>query len=44
MVASCPYEQAMKYMPEDFFTFLGLERIPPEEVILTPKLLGKKSD
>lgn len=35
-----PYEQAMKYLPEDFFTFLGLELIPAEDVTLKPTLLS----
>lgn len=34
-----PYEQAAKYMPEDFFILLGLELIPSEEVILNPSLI-----
>lgn len=39
----CPYEIAMRTMPEDFFTLLGLERVLPNEVILTPGLLSKKA-
>ena len=36
-----PYEAAMNVLPEDFFTLLGLEQIPPEQLILHPKLLKK---
>lgn len=35
-----PYEQAMDCLPEDFFMLLGLELIPPQEVILRPSLLS----
>lgn len=35
----CPYDVAMNVLPEDFFGFLGLEKVPPEEVNLTPELL-----
>ena len=34
-----PYSMARNAFPEDFFTFLGLEEIPPEKVNLTPSLL-----
>ncbi len=34
-----PYEVAMNVLPEDFFILLGLEQIPPEQVILQPHLL-----
>jgi len=36
-----PYELAMKSIDEDFFTYLGLEQIPPKEVRLTPALIKK---
>ncbi|MCR5338269.1 MAG: IS30 family transposase [Lachnospiraceae bacterium] len=36
-----PYQQAMECIPEDFFIYLGLELIPPEDVILNPSLLRK---
>ena len=39
----CPYDVAMNVLPEDFFGFLGLEKIPPEEVNLTPELLIRSS-
>ncbi len=39
-----PYELAMESIPGDFFTYLGLEIIPPENVCLTPDLLNKMSD
>lgn len=37
----CPYDEAMETYKEDFFVLLGLERIPAQKVILTPKLLRK---
>lgn len=37
-----PYEVASKILPEDFFIFLGLYPIAPEDVILTPKLLKSR--
>jgi len=37
-----PYEAAMNVLPPDFFILLGLELIPPDKVILMPKLLSKK--
>ena len=37
-----PYEAAMNVLPSDFFILLGLELIPPEQVILMPKLLSKQ--
>ena len=39
LFGSYPYEQAMKYIPEDFFILLGLETIPADEVNLTPQLI-----
>ncbi len=39
----CPYDVAMNVLPEDFFGFLGLEKVPPEEVNLTPELLIRLS-
>ena len=36
-----PYEQAMNYLPDDFFILLGLEHISPEDIILKPSLLNK---
>jgi len=35
-----PYEQAVGILPDDFFVLLGLEQIPSEDVILSPKLLN----
>lgn len=35
-----PYDMAMSVMPEDFFTFLGLEKIPADEIILKPSLIN----
>lgn len=37
-----PYEAAMNVLPEDFFILLGLEQIPPEQIILQPRLLKKR--
>ena len=34
-----PYGIAMEILPEDFFILLGLEQIPPEQIILKPSLL-----
>jgi IS30 family transposase len=36
-----PYQVAKAVLPEDFFILLGLEEIPDNEIILTPKLLKK---
>ncbi|MBR3600812.1 MAG: IS30 family transposase [Lachnospiraceae bacterium] len=41
LFGSCPYDHAMQYINEDFFIFLGLEKIPAREVELTPQLLKK---
>ncbi len=41
LYGKCPYDMAMKILPEDFFIFLGLEKIPADEVILKPSLLKK---
>ena len=38
---SCPYDLAIDRYDEDFFVLLGLERIPKEQVVLTPDLLKK---
>ena len=38
-----PYEQAMKYLPKDFFVLLGLELIPAENVMLKPALLSNRN-
>lgn len=35
----CAYDLAMDYFPEEFFTVLGLVKIPDDEVTLHPKLL-----
>lgn len=35
-----PYEQAASVLPDDFFILLGLEQVPSEDVILSPKLLN----
>lgn len=37
----CPYDLAMAVLPEDFFMLLGLEHIPPGEVIMKPRLLKR---
>ncbi|MCR5655722.1 MAG: IS30 family transposase [Lachnospiraceae bacterium] len=34
-----PFDVGMAVLPEDFFILLGLERIPAENVVLTPALL-----
>ena len=36
----CPYDMAFKMLPKDFFLLLGLEKIPSEQVILRPSLIG----
>ena len=36
-----PYQQAMECIPEDFFIYLGLELIAPDQVILKPSLLKR---
>ncbi len=36
----CPYDIAARTLPEDFFGHLGLEKLPPEQIILKPSLLG----
>lgn len=42
LYGNTPYGVAMKILPEDFFILLGLEIIPPLEVVLNPSLLVKK--
>ena len=44
LFGKAPYELAMKSIPEDFFTYLGLELIPAQDVRLTPALLRKTPD
>lgn len=44
LFGKAPYELAMKSIPEDFFTHLGLELIPAQDVRLTPALLSNTSD
>lgn len=39
----CPYDLAMAALPEDFFVFLGLERIPAGEVTMKPVLLKRSN-
>ena len=39
LMGKTPYEVAMQMFPEDFFVLLGLELIPPEQVLLKPSLL-----
>ncbi len=39
LFGKCPYDMAMAVMPEDFFTLLGLEKIPADEVLLRPSLI-----
>lgn len=36
-----PYVAAMNILPEDFFLLLGLEQIPPEDIVLQPTLLKR---
>lgn len=43
MYSRSPYEAAMNVLPEDFFVLLGLEQIPPEQLVLHPKLLKKNA-
>lgn len=40
LYGKCPYDLAMSVMPEDFFLLLGLEKVPADEVLLKPSLLG----
>lgn len=35
----CPYDLAFNAFPEDFFIFLGLEKIPSADVVISPALL-----
>lgn len=37
----CPYDVAMAVLPEDFFGFLGLEKIDPNKVIMSPALFTR---
>ena len=37
----CAYDIAMAVFPEDFFILLGLEKIPDNDVTLSPALLAK---
>ncbi len=39
LYGNCPYDLAKSGFPEDFFTLLGLEQIPADELNLTPGLL-----
>lgn len=39
LFGKAPYELARAILPEDFFTLLGLEQIPGNEVLLKPSLL-----
>lgn len=41
LFGKCPFDMAMAVLPEDFFILLGLEKIPPAEVLLAPALLSK---
>lgn len=41
LYGKCPFELAMASMPDDFFMLLGLEKLPPEKVLMTPALLSK---
>ncbi len=38
----CPYDVAMALYPEDFFIFLGLEKIPADQVIMNKHLFDYK--
>lgn len=44
LYGKCPYEVAMRYLPEDFFILIGLERIAAEKVLLQPSLLHHPQD
>ena len=35
---------AKTVLPEDFFTALGIEEIPPDKIILRPSLLHKRKE
>ena len=39
LMGKCPFDMAENILPRDFFALLGLEKIPPEDVNLTPDLL-----
>lgn len=39
-----PYDAAMAVLPQDFFVLLGLEKIPPEKIILNPSLLSSRNN
>ena len=39
LMGKCPFDMAENILPGDFFVLLGLEKIPPEDVNLTPDLL-----
>ena len=41
LFGSCPYELAMRVIPEDFFILLGLELVDAKDVQLTPSLLKR---
>lgn len=36
----CPFDLAKTIFPKDFFLMLGLEQIPPDEVVMKPSLLS----
>lgn len=42
LCGKCPYDVAMSLYPEDFFILLGLEKIPPEQVIMNKHLFDYK--
>jgi IS30 family transposase len=44
LCGACPYDIAMTSFPRDFFIELGLEKIPPEEVVMSIALLHKNED
>ena len=43
LFGSTPYKISADVLPEDFFWQLGIEEVAPEDVNLTPSLLGLKN-
>lgn len=41
LLGRCPFDMVMSVFPNRFFKQLGLEQIPPQDVLLTPALLRK---
>lgn len=38
------FDIAKTVLPSDFFILLGLEEIPPEQIVLRPSLISKRKD